>query len=89
MKNIRQKVSWLATVVLILVSLLSVYSSKEVGSNSWISLLLIPFTISLALSSGQSPSISLEENVEWMEDEEDIEKKEISAGDYGYDTPIL
>ena len=42
-----------------------------------------------ALSSGQSPSISLEENVEWMEDEEDIEKKEISAGDYGYDTPIL
>ena len=89
MKNVRQKVSWLATVVLILVSLLSIYSSGEVGSNSWISLLLIPFTISLALSSGESHPIVVEESFEWMEDEEDIEKNEISPGDFGYDTPIL
>ena len=82
-------VGWLATTVLILVSLLSIYSSGEVGSNSWISLLLIPFTISLALSSGESHSIVVEESFQWMEDEEDIERNEISAGDFGYDTPIL
>ena len=89
MNNVRWKVGWLATTVLILVSLLSIYSSGEVGSNSWISLLLIPFTISLALSSGESHRIVVEESFEWMEDEEDIEKNEISPGDFGYDTPIL
>ena len=89
MNNVRWKVGWLATTVLILVSLLSIYSSGEVGSNSWISLLLIPFTISLALSGGESHPIVVEENFEWMEDEEDIEKNEISPGDFGYDTPIL
>ncbi|MEC9076120.1 MAG: hypothetical protein VYA94_04465 [Candidatus Thermoplasmatota archaeon] len=89
MNNVRWKVGWLATTVLILVSLLSIYSSGEVGSNSWISLLLIPFTISLALSGGESNPIVVEEGFEWMEDEEDIEKNEISPGDFGYDTPIL
>ena len=89
MNNVRWKVGWLATTVLILVSLLSIYSSGEVGSNSWISLLLIPFTISLALSGGKSHPIVVEESFEWMEDEEDIEKNEISPGDFGYDTPIL
>ena len=89
MNNVRWKVGWLATTVLILVSLLSIYSSGEVGSNSWISLLLIPFTISLALSGGESHPIVVEERFEWMEDEEDIEKNEISPGDFGYDTPIL
>ena len=89
MDNVRWKVGWLATTVLILASLLSIYSSGEVGSNSWISLLLIPFTISLALSGGESHPIVVEESFEWMEDEEDIEKNEISAGEFGYDTPIL
>ena len=51
--------------------------------------MLIPFTISLALSGGESHPIVVEESFEWMEDEEDIEKNEISPGDFGYDTPIL
>ena len=89
MDSVRRKVGWLATIVLILTSLLSVYTSGEVGSNSWIFLLLIPFTISLALSGGESHPIVVEESFEWMEDEEDVEKNEISPGDFGYDTPIL
>ena len=89
MDSVRRRVGWLATIVLILTSLLSVYTSGEVGSNSWIFLLLIPFTISLALSSSKSHSTIVEESYEWIEDEEEIEKNEISAGDFGYDTPIL
>jgi len=84
-----QRVGWIATVGLILVSLSSIFTSREVGSDSWISLLLIPFAVALALSRSESHTPVLEEHHEWDDEEEEHEKREISPGEFGYDTPVL
>lgn len=90
MNSVRRNVGWLLTTLLVLISLSSIFSSGEVGSNSWIALLLIPFTVALALSKSENHSISIEETFEWPDDEEESsDGSEVSAGDYGYDTPIL
>ena len=90
MNSVRRNVGWFLTTLLVLVSLSSIFSSGEVGSNSWIALLLIPFTVALALSRSENYSISIEETFEWPEDEEEFsDESEVSAGDFGYDTPIL
>ena len=50
----------------------------------------MPFTVALALSRSENYSISIEETFEWPEDEEEFfDESEVSAGDFGYDTPIL
>lgn len=90
MNSVRRNVGWFLTTLLVLVSLSSIFSSGEVGSNSWIALLLMPFTVALALSRSENYSISIEETFEWPEDEEEFfDESEVSAGDFGYDTPIL
>lgn len=90
MNSVRRNVGWFLTTLLVLVSLSSIFSSGEVGSNSWIALLLMPFTVALALSRSGNYSISIEETFEWPEDEEEFfDESEVSAGDFGYDTPIL
>ena len=90
MNSVRRNVGWLLTTLLVLISLSSIFSSGEVGSNSWITLLLIPFTVALALSKSENRSISIEETFEWQDDEEELsDGSEVSAGDFGYDTPIL
>ena len=90
MNSVRRNVGWLLTTLLVLISLSSIFSSGEVGSNSWITLLLIPFTVALALSKSENQSISIEETFEWLDDEEELsDGSEVSAGDFGYDTPIL
>ncbi len=51
---------------------------------------MIPFTVALALSKSENRSISIEETFEWSDDEEELsDGSEVSAGDFGYDTPIL
>tara|TARA_B100000575_G_scaffold64569_2_gene49552 strand:- start:367 stop:636 length:270 start_codon:yes stop_codon:yes gene_type:complete len=87
--NVRQRVGWIATIGLIMVSLSSILTSREVGSNSWISLLLIPFTVALALSRSESNTAVEGEHHEWDDEEEEYEKEEISPGEFGYDTPVL
>ena len=90
MNSVRRNVGWLLTTLLVFISLSSIFSSGEVGSNSWIALLLIPFTVALALSKSENRSISIEETFEWPDDEEELsDGSEVSAGDFGYDTPIL
>ena len=67
----------------------SIISSGEVGYQSWIFLLLIPFSVSLALSSkgGEIDPHNISE--EWDEDEKADVEKNLQAGDFGFDTPVL
>jgi|TARA_B100000902_G_C27051863_1_gene784544 hypothetical protein len=82
-------IGWLATIVLVLLSLYSILSTGEVGSQSWIYLLLIPFAASLALSHTEKSIVPTNSPEEWEEDEETEVKKNVEAGEFGFDTPIL
>ena len=82
-------IGWIVSLVLITLSLYSIISSGEVGYQSWIFLLLIPFSVSLALSSkgGEIDPHNISE--EWDEDEKADVEKNLRAGDFGFDTPVL
>tara|TARA_Y100000768_G_scaffold364143_1_gene324351 strand:+ start:101 stop:319 length:219 start_codon:yes stop_codon:yes gene_type:complete len=71
-----------------MLSLYSIISSGEVGYQSWIFLLLIPFSVALALSSkgGEIDSNNISEV--WDEDETEVENN-LQVGDFGFDTPVL
>tara|TARA_B100000989_G_scaffold144254_1_gene107461 strand:- start:331 stop:549 length:219 start_codon:yes stop_codon:yes gene_type:complete len=71
-----------------MLSLYSIISSGEVGYQSWIFLLLIPFSVALALSSkgGEIDSKNISEV--WDEDETEVENN-LQVGDFGFDTPVL
>ena len=69
MSGVIRAIGWIVSLVLIALSLYSIISSGEVGYQSWIFLLLIPFSVSLALSSkgGENDPHNISE--EWDEDE--------------------
>jgi hypothetical protein len=89
MSGVIRAIGWIVSLVLITLSLYSIISSGEVGYQSWIFLLLIPFSVSLALSSkgGEIDPNNISE--EWDEDEKADVEKNLRAGDFGFDTPVL
>ena len=89
MSGVIRAIGWIVSLVLITLSLYSIISSGEVGYQSWIFLLLIPFSVSLALSSkgGEIDPHNISE--EWDEDEKSDVEKNLQAGDFGFDTPVL
>ena len=89
MSGVIRAIGWIVSLVLITLSLYSIISSGEVGYQSWIFLLLIPFSVSLALSSkgGEIDPHNISE--EWDEDEKTDVEKNLQAGDFGFDTPVL
>ena len=89
MSGVIRAIGWIVSLVLITLSLYSIISSGEVGYQSWIFLLLIPFSVSLALSSkgGEIDPQNISEV--WDEDEKADVEKNLQAGDFGFDTPVL
>ena len=89
MSGVIRAIGWIVSLVLITLSLYSIISSGEVGYQSWIFLLLIPFSVSLALSSkgGEIDPNNISE--EWDEEEKADVEKNLQAGDFGFDTPVL
>ena len=89
MSGVIRAIGWIVSLVLITLSLYSIISSGEVGYQSWIFLLLIPFSVSLALSSkgGEIDPHNISED--WDEDEKADVEKNLQAGDFGFDTPVL
>lgn len=89
MSGVIRAIGWIVSLVLITLSLYSIISTGEVGYQSWIFLLLIPFSVSLALSSkgGEIDPHNISE--EWDEDEKADVEKNLRAGDFGFDTPVL
>ena len=74
---------------LMMLSLYSIISSGEVGYQSWIFLLLIPFSVALALSSKKREIHSNNISEEWDEDEKTEVENNLQVGDFGFDTPVL
>ena len=88
MSGVIRATGWLVSLALMILSLYSIISSGEVGYQSWIFLLLIPFSVALALSSkgGEIDSNNISEV--WDEDETEVENN-LQVGDFGFDTPVL
>mgnify|MGYP005713449389 FL=1 len=88
MSGVIRATGWIVSLALMMLSLYSIISSGEVGYQSWIFLLLIPFSVALALSSkgGEIDSNNISEV--WDEDETEVENN-LQVGDFGFDTPVL
>lgn len=88
MSGVIRATGWIVSLALMMLSLYSIISSGEVGYQSWIFLLLIPFSVALALSSkgGEVDSNNISEV--WDEDETEVENN-LQVGDFGFDTPVL
>ena len=88
MSGVIRATGWIVSLTLMMLSLYSIISSGEVGYQSWIFLLLIPFSVALALSSkgGEIDSKNISEV--WDEDETEVENN-LQVGDFGFDTPVL
>ena len=88
MSGVVRTTGWIVSLTLMMLSLYSIISSGEVGYQSWIFLLLIPFSVALALSSkgGEIDSNNISEV--WDEDETEVENN-LQVGDFGFDTPVL
>ena len=89
MSGVIRAIGWIISLVLILLSLISIISSGEVGYQSWIFLLLIPFSVTLALSSNEGGNDPKNISEKWEEDEKNDVEKNLQAGDFGFDTPVL
>jgi len=89
MGSMRQKIGWGATIIMGSLSLLSTIFYGRVDSESWIFLLLIPFTVALALTPEDDSKNSNSLVSEWSEEDEVEESPNLQAGDYGFDTPVL
>ena len=88
MSGVIRATGWLVSLALMILSLYSIISSGEVGYQSWIFLLMMPFSVALALSSkgGEVDSNNISEV--WDEDETEVENN-LQVGDFGFDTPVL
>ena len=80
---------WIVSMALMMLSFYSIISSGEVGYLSWIFLLLIPFSVALALSSKKREIHSNNISEEWDEDEKTEVENNLQVGDFGFDTPVL
>ena len=73
---------WIVSMALMMLSLYSIISSGEVGYQSWIFLLLIPFSVALALSSKKREIHSNNISEEWDEDEKTEVENNLQAVSY-------
>ena len=89
MGGVIRAIGWIVSLALIILSLYSIISSGEVGDKAWIFLLMIPFSVALALSSKEGKNDSSNISEEWDEDEKTEVEKNLQAGDFGFDTPVL
>ena len=89
MTGVIRAIGWIVSLALIILSLYSLISTGEVGNQSWFFLLLIPFSVALALSSKEGENDSNNISEEWDEDEKPEVEKNLQAGDFGFDTPVL
>tara|TARA_B100000965_G_scaffold50592_1_gene37409 strand:- start:49933 stop:50202 length:270 start_codon:yes stop_codon:yes gene_type:complete len=89
MSGVIRGIGWIVSLVLITLSLYSIILSGEVGHQSWIFLLLIPFSVALALSPKKGENGAKNISEEWDEDEKNDVEKNLQAGDFGFDTPVL
>ena len=88
MSGVIRATGWIVSLALMMLSLYSIISSGEVGYQSWIFLLLIPFSVALALSSKGGEIDSNKISEVWDEDETEVENN-LQVGDFGFDTPVL
>ena len=88
MSGVIRATGWIVSLALMMLSLYSIISSGEVGYQSWIFLLLIPFSVALALSSKGEEIDSNNISEVWDEDETEVENN-LQVGDFGFDTPVL
>lgn len=89
MSGVIQWVGWVVSLVLFTLSFYSIISSGEVVYQSWIFLLLIPFFVALALSSKRGDINGNNISEKWEEDDKNDDEKNLQAGDFGFDTPVL
>ena len=89
MSVVARATGWIVSMALMMLSLYSIISSGEVGYQSWIFLLLIPFSVALALSSKEGEIHSNNISEEWDEDEKTEVENNLQVGDFGFDTPVL
>ena len=89
MSGVIQAVGWVVSLVLFALSFYSIISSGEVGYQSWIFLLLIPFFVALALSSKEGEINGNNISEKWEEDDKNDDENNLQAGDFGFDTPVL
>tara|TARA_B100000902_G_C27024199_1_gene771156 strand:+ start:90 stop:359 length:270 start_codon:yes stop_codon:yes gene_type:complete len=89
MSTVRRATGWIVTIALAILSLHSIITSGEIGYQSWIFLLLMPFSVALVISSGDRESRPANISHEWKEDEKTDEEKTLKPGDFGFDTPVL
>ena len=85
----RRRIGWGATIILGALSVLSTIFYGRVDSESWIFLLLIPFTVALALTPEDDSKYSNSSISEWSEEDEVEESPNLQAGAYGFDPPVL
>lgn len=89
MSGVIQGVGWVVSLFLFALSFYSIISSGEVGYQSWIFLLLIPFFVALALSSKEGEINGNNISEKWEEDDKNDDENNLQAGDFGFDTPVL
>ena len=89
MSGIIRATGWIVSLALMVLSLYSIITSGEVGYQSWIFLLMIPFSVALALSSKGEEIDSNNISEEWDEDGKTELENNLQAGDFGFDTPVL
>ena len=74
MSTVRRATGWIVTIALAILSLHSIITSGEIGYQSWIFLLLMPFSVALVISSGDRESRPANISHEWKEDEKTDEE---------------
>ena len=89
MRTVRRATGWVLTIALVMLSLFYILTSGEIGYQSWIFLLLMPFSVALGLSSGDNKPAPVNISEEWKDEEKTDDDSAMKPGDFGFDTPVL
>ena len=89
MSTVRRATGWILTIALVMLSLFTILTSGEIGYQSWIFLLLMPFSVALVISSGDDKPAPVNISEEWKEEEKTDDDSTMKPGDFGFDTPVL
>lgn len=89
MSTVRRATGWILTMALMMLSLYTILTSGEIGYQSWIFLLLMPFSVALVISSGYDKPGPVNISEEWKEEEKTDDGGTMKPGDFGFDTPVL
>ena len=89
MSTVRRATGWVLTIALVKLSLFNILTSGEIGYQSWIFLLLMPFSVALVLSSGDNKPAPVNISEEWKDEEKTDDDSAMKPGDFGFETPVL